>query len=379
MKTIVYVDLDGSLTSSDVLLESCLQLARLNVLFVFRMLWWALQGAWVFKQKVAEHIDPDLSDLPLNQKVLERLNQYRHEGYELVLASASVHRDASKVAQRVGVFDRVIGSTTSNLKGERKLEAIVEDAQGLPFVYVGNEAADLPVWARSQHAIAVNPGKRVCQRAQKEGIVLDVIDTHSVGAGLLSKAMRIQQWAKNCLLFLPLLASHSVNPAEWGLVCLAFLAFGLVASATYLWNDMLDLPADRRHPRKRHRALASGQLSIVQGIVFMKALGIAGFAFAWVAGGWPFVAVLALYTAATLFYSFALKRVAFVDVLVLSLLYTLRVVAGAVAAGLDVSNWLLALSLFYVSQPGLGQALCRAGVFAVGRGAIPFRARLSPV
>jgi len=345
-KPIVYVDLDGTLSPSDILLECCLLLLKKNILYAFPMLWWAFQGAWVFKTEITRRVDPDLAFLPIDPVVLERLNQLKSAGHVLVLASASVHRDVHKVAARLGLFDRVIASETSNLKGHRKLQAIQADSQGQPFLYFGDSAADVPVWKQAAEAYGVNTSAGTRAKAAAAGVNLNRIDSSKGGLRVWLKAMRLQQWAKNGLLFLPLIAAHELNPLSWLSMLWGFVAFGLVASATYIWNDLMDLNADRQHPRKRHRPMASGALPILKAFLFMKALGLLGFAVAFWAVGWQFTLVLLIYTVVTLLYTFVFKRTAFVDVLLLALLYTVRVIAGGVGTGIELSSWLLAISLF---------------------------------
>jgi 4-hydroxybenzoate polyprenyltransferase len=345
-KPIVYVDLDGTLSPSDVLLECCLQLLKKNILYGFLMIYWAFKGPWVFKTEVTSRVDPVLDHLPINSVVLERLNQLKSAGHDLVLASASVHRDVQKVAKRLGIFDRVIASRDSNLKGIKKLQAIEADCNGLPFVYFGDSAADIPVWKKAALSFGVNVSAATRSRASAAGIALNRIDTRSPGLRVWLKAMRLQQWAKNGLLFLPLIAAHESSTALWLSMVWGFVAFGLVASATYIWNDLMDLNADRQHPRKRHRPMASGALSISKAFVFMKVLGVLGFAIAYLAVGWQFTLVLIIYTIVTLLYTFVFKRTAFVDVLLLAMLYTVRVIAGGIGTGIELSSWLLAISLF---------------------------------
>jgi 4-hydroxybenzoate polyprenyltransferase len=163
---------------------------------------------------------------------------------------------------------------------------------------------------------------------------------------LWTKALRVHQWAKNLLLFVPLLTSFGfVDPARLRAALLAFAAFSLAASGTYLVNDLHDLAHDRAHPRKRQRPFASGRLAPGLGIVAAAILaGAALVLAASVSNG--FVGVLVLYLAVTGAYSWRLKRHVLVDVLVLALLYTLRVFAGSVAVRVPVSSWLLAFSVF---------------------------------
>lgn len=345
-KPVVYVDLDGTLSPSDLLLESCLQLLRKQFSMLFFMVLWAFQGGWRLKQEVAARIEPDLKGFPVRDEVLQVLQQLKSQGHELVLASASIYRDVARIADRLGVFDRVIASQSSNLKGARKLAAIEADAQGRPFSYMGDAAVDVVIWQRCETAYAVAPSRAARVKASASGVDLTVLVPAQFPFKAARKAMRLQQWAKNALLFLPLIAAHQAFTAAWVPALWAFLSFGLMASATYIWNDLMDLPSDRRHPRKRLRPMASGALPIFHSLVLMKALAWAGLLVAGFGVGWPFLVVLLIYTASTLLYTFVLKRMAFIDVLMLALLYTLRVLAGGVATGIAVSSWLLAISLF---------------------------------
>lgn len=166
--------------------------------------------------------------------------------------------------------------------------------------------------------------------------------------GRWRRALRIHQWAKNALVFVPLLASHELMDTEKIKACvIAFLAFGLCASATYVWNDLLDLETDRAHPTKRSRPFASGELSPEAGLVVSTVLMVSGFALALYFLPLKFAAILALYVAITLSYSLYLKRKLMIDVIVLGSLYALRVFGGGVATGLPISPWLLAFSVFF--------------------------------
>jgi 4-hydroxybenzoate polyprenyltransferase len=213
------------------------------------------------------------------------------------------------------------------------------------YAYAGNSSDDLPVWTGAAEAIAVNAPPGVLLRLRQVHAQPRVFSGPAAGLRTWAKAIRLTQWAKNALLFIPLLAAHRWEPGAWGMVLGAFVVFGLCASATYLVNDLLDLPNDRRHTHKRLRPLAAGTIPVAQAVVVSVCLmGLALWGAAWLS--LSLLALLLLYTATTLAYSLRLKRVALLDVLVLSALYTLRLVAGAVPVGVELSNWLLAISVF---------------------------------
>lgn len=160
------------------------------------------------------------------------------------------------------------------------------------------------------------------------------------------RALRLHQWTKNALVFLPVVAGHRLREPETLLHAgIAFLAFGLVASGVYVTNDLRDVEADRLHPHKRLRPFASGALSTGVGVALAPLL----FAAAWaIALPLPlsFSLLVAGYLAAALAYSFGLKRQPIADVLVLAILYTIRIFAGAAATGIVVSEWLATFSMF---------------------------------
>ncbi|MEZ2145588.1 UbiA family prenyltransferase [Bradyrhizobium sp. DN5] len=167
-----------------------------------------------------------------------------------------------------------------------------------------------------------------------------------------AKALRVYQYAKNTLVFVPALTAHQMNLPTLGHALLAFMAFSACASGAYLMNDLLDLAADRQHPTKRHRALAAGDLPISSALSAIPALWL----FALVAGlciSPLFLGVLGAYLVTTIAYSLALKRKMLVDVVTLSGLYSLRIIAGAVGVGVVLSEWLLIFSLFVFTSLAL--------------------------
>lgn len=340
----LYVDLDGTLFPGDTLHESILLLLRRNPLNLLRLIGWLLQGRLAFKRHVADAVRLDATSLPYRADFVAFLRAEWAQGRPLVLATAADARIAAAVADHLGVFRAHLGSESVNLKGERKREAIERHAGG-PYAYAGNDSADLAVWQGAAQAVAVDAAPNVLRRLQALHPQAQVFARQPLGLHALLKAIRLQQWSKNVLLFVPLLAGHVTDVAAWGAAVLAFVAFGLVASATYLVNDLLDLPNDRRHASKRARPLASGRLGIAAGVGLALALAAAGFALA-VAASPPFALMLAGYTLITLAYSLWLKSRALLDVLVLAGLYTWRIMAGAVVAEVALSNWLLAFSMF---------------------------------
>ena len=346
----LYVDLDGTLTPGDTLHESAMLFVRQHPLNLLRLLAWLPRGKAGFKRALADAVRPDPARLPWRADFIDFLRGEQARGRTLVLASAADVRIVREVADHIGVFADSIGTEAGgpNLSRTNKREAIEAHARARGFerwAYAGNSADDLAVWSGSAQAIAVNAPAGVVARLRTTQPTARVFERAPPTVKTVLKAIRLKQWAKNGLLFVPLLTAHSLDPALWGLMALAFVAFGLCASATYLFNDLLDLPSDRVHRIKRLRPLASGAIGIPAAVALGAVMIVAAFALA-VAVSPPFAAVLALYTVLTLAYSMRWKRIALFDVLLLATLYTLRIGAGAVAVGVDLSNWLLAISIF---------------------------------
>lgn len=342
----LYVDLDGTLTYTDLLLESFLLLIKRNPFYLVLCLLWLLRGRACLKAQIARRIDLDAALLPYNDAMLAYLQQQHLAGRRLVLASASNRNLVQCVADYLGLFDAVLGSDeTINLKSVVKLHAIERDAGARGFAYAGNDSADLAVWRQAAEIIVVNASAAVLQQAQKLRAPLFIILPRPFKLRVIVKALRLHQWAKNALLFVPLLAAHDFEEMRWLMTLLAFVVFGMCASATYIINDLFDLASDRAHPRKQSRPFAAATLSIPFGIVLVLILLPSSLWLAAVISP-GFLGMMVLYTVVTLLYSARLKQVAIVDVLVLASLYTLRVLAGGVVSDVVVSNWLLAVSLF---------------------------------
>ncbi|WP_066269315.1 UbiA family prenyltransferase [Hydrogenophaga palleronii] len=350
----LYVDLDGTLTPSDTLHESAMLFVRRNPLNLLRMLAWLPLGKARFKQRLADAVRPAPEHLPYHEPFLQYLRDEHARGRPLVLASAADARIVRDVASHLAIFDDSLGSNAPgeadgvNLSRGNKRAAIDAHAKAHGhdhWAYAGNSRDDLEVWSGSAEAVAVNTPAGVLDTLQRTHPQARVFEREPLSLKTVLRAIRLRQWSKNGLLFVPLLAAHSLNPQLWGAVLMAFVAFGLCASATYLVNDLLDLPNDRTHRIKRHRPLASGAIGIPAAVALGTVMLVLAFVIA-VAVSPGFAWMLLAYTATTLAYSIYLKRLALIDVLVLSSLYTLRIGAGAVASGVDLSNWLLAISIF---------------------------------
>ena len=339
------VDLDGTLLRTDLLLESALRLIKQRPWLVLLMPLWLLKGRAYLKRKIFQRVQIDVSLLPPHEELLTWLRDEKARGRRLILATASDYQQACLVAEPLGLFETVLGSDGQrNLKGREKLKTIV-NVCGEEFDYVGNSSSDLAIWRDCRHAILVNTSRRVERSARRAGNVLRVFPP-SLGFQDALRSMRFYQWVKNLLLFVPAITSHTIfNGPVAGNATLAFFSFGFAASAAYILNDLLDLEEDRRHATKKQRPFASGRTLIGSGIVLAIASLSASAAIASLVPG-AFVTALLTYLILTSLYSLFLKRVLVIDVLVLALLYTLRVIAGHLATGVPFSFWLLSFAFF---------------------------------
>jgi 4-hydroxybenzoate polyprenyltransferase/phosphoserine phosphatase len=373
---VLCVDLDGTLVHTDLLLESLLLLVKANPLYLLLIPFWLLSGKAAFKEKIARRVDLNAAALPYNQALLEWLRVQRAAGYSLWLCTAASERLARAVAGHLGIFDGLLASsTTHNLSGAAKARALADRFGPRAFDYCGNHRVDLAIWRVSAGAIVVNAGSALAERARALCEVRAVFPRPRMEIRSMLRALRPHQWAKNLLVFVPLAAAHRLG--DLGALqqsLLAFLAFCCCASATYLLNDMLDLEADRLHPRKRTRALAAGALSLPAGLVLAALLVMLAIGIGWLLPP-DFRVALAIYALATLAYSFGLKRLVLIDTVTLAALYTLRIIAGALAIDVPLSFWLLLFSIFLFNGLALVkryaelEAMQREGrLTAAGRG-----------
>jgi 4-hydroxybenzoate polyprenyltransferase len=390
------VDLDGTLVKSDTLVDSVLVMARQHPLELLKVPGWIAKGKAAFKREVTGAVTLDVEHLPYNRPLVEFLRQQHGLGRKIYLATAADRALADRVAAYLGIFLGVLASDgAENLVAGHKLAAM--QAQfGQDFCYIGNAKPDAEILAACEAPMTANADGPLRAAMKRSGTVaVATFDDRPSGfrAGLKSwlKAVRLHQWAKNTLIFVPLLLAHAWDMGAFAGAVVAFLSFGLCASSTYIVNDLLDLEADRKHPRKRRRPFAAGDLSAVSGVVVVAVLFLASVALAvllpniveaidgpqqnlrpYLFAGW-----LAVYTVTTLTYSFYLKRKLLLDVFVLSGLYTVRILAGSAATIVAISPWLGGFSVFFFLSLAFVKRFSeleglreRGGVIPSGRGYI---------
>lgn len=341
------VDLDGTLLRSNILYESFWSSFGRNWTSPFRAAVALAGGRASLKRHLAGTAEIDVANLPFDDAVIAYVRDWRAQGGRTALVTASTQPIAEDIAAHLGLFDEVHGSSASrNLKGAVKAAFLTKRFGAGGFAYVGDAAADLPVWQQASRAVTVNAGSNLRQRAEAVATEVEHLTTSKRRSADYLRALRPHQWLKNILVFLPMLAAHQLDAVTFMQALLAFVSFSLIASSVYVVNDLLDLNADRAHPRKRFRPFAAGSIPIEHGSVMALGLLLAGAAIAMPLGA-VFLGVIALYYAMTTAYSLYFKRRIVVDICLLAGLYTIRMVAGGFATGIPLSVWLLAFSIFF--------------------------------
>jgi 4-hydroxybenzoate polyprenyltransferase/phosphoglycolate phosphatase-like HAD superfamily hydrolase len=334
------IDLDGTLCRTDTLWESFLAAWRLHWWMPLAAIMWLAKGRPHFKAEVARLALPDVTSLPWSAAVLNALHEARRSGRRCVLATAADQRVARACATHLGLFDEVIASDGStNMKGQRKADALVTRFGHRGFDYIGDSTADMPVWAEAA-------GKFSVSSFMPPGGSRLVDETTGSSAAAWIKLLRARHWIKNILVFVAPVAAHQwTNASSWIASTVTFVAFCCVCSAVYVINDLFDLASDRLHPSKQARPLAAGTLPLAHAALVAVLLFAVGLTIAWQAGA-GVVAIIMLYVGVNAVYTLTLKRVPVFDVFCLAGLYTLRIVAGAVAVAVPLSTWLVAFSVF---------------------------------
>ncbi|MFT5180490.1 MAG: 4-hydroxybenzoate polyprenyltransferase/phosphoserine phosphatase [Alphaproteobacteria bacterium] len=343
---VLVVDLDGTLILTDTLHEGLVKLLKDRPFDMLRLPAWLSAGKAHFKREVATRAPLDVTLLPYNETVLDHVRAARAAGRRTVLATASDVSVARAIAEYLGLFDEVIASEAgNNLSGAHKRNALVERFGVGGFDYVANAAVDKPIWSAARNAILVNAPPALASDIKNTKEHVEILTKKENFRASLNEAARVYQWVKNILIFVPILAAQQFSGASLLHASLAFLFFSLAASSVYLINDLMDLEADRRHPRKKQRPFASGRLALLPGFLTAVLLGFVSLVGAFLVGV-EFGLVLIAYLIVTGAYSLWIKRQPLVDIIVLAGLYTLRIVAGGAATDTPLTLWLLAFSMF---------------------------------
>ncbi len=346
----LFVDLDGTLIATDTLLESIVLLLKTYPLKIFLLILWVFKGKSYFKSKITQFNTVRADLLPYNEEVLNYIKEEKGKGRKIYLLTAANQMIADDVADYLGIFSGTFGSTDKvNLSGDRKLKTIFQTINNTQFDYIGNSKADIPIWEKSNKIIMVNPKTGIKNKFLKnDNVQLIRVSRKITKTKILVKEIRVYQWAKNLLLFLPIIMAHQFNNANLLAAALwAFVSFSFCASAVYILNDLLDLETDRKHPTKKNRPLASGLMSVTTGVLLIFLLLFTSVFISVKMLSTAFLLILIIYMIFTTAYSIILKQIMLIDVIVLGGLYTLRIAAGSFATGVEVSSWLLVFSMFF--------------------------------
>jgi 4-hydroxybenzoate polyprenyltransferase len=370
------VDLDGTLVAGDSFYESLVRVVTTAPQRIPELVVAAMEGKSRLTAALARHYDFDPGVLPYREEVLVLIERQRTRGGTCFLVTASAMPIANRIATHLGCFDSVFATVEGeHIRGVKKA-ASLESRFGIGgFEYVGDSRADIPCWAIAAGGYTVTP---TVVPAALAGKVKPLRPTrHDSTLGTWCRSLRVHQWAKNLIVFLPVLASHTFSVVDfvWNAV-LAFIAFCMTSSAVYLFNDVCDIPNDRAHERKKHRPVAAGAIGIPRACMAAAGLlaSVAGVIcflpeeFAW---------VLAAYVGLTIAYSLMFKKLMMLDVVVLAALYILRMFGGHAATGIAHSVWLTTFALFlFFSLALLKRAtelrsMGNAGALVAGRGYAP--------
>ncbi|VAW90845.1 hypothetical protein MNBD_GAMMA21-582 [hydrothermal vent metagenome] len=345
---VICVDLDGTLVHTDTLYELCILALKQNLLLIFALPIWLFKGKAFFKAKLSSHAEIPTETLLYNDAVIEYLKNKKADGANIYLVTASHQNVANAVAKHLGFFADQFGSTEhNNIKGKNKADFLNARFGEFGYEYIGNDDSDLNVWESSSRAVVVSENEHLFEKAKK--INKDVISLPSLNKSSLKsyfKLMRPHQWVKNVLILVPLVLSHSVTDVDKVLLsAIGFILFSLTASGIYVFNDLVDISNDRVHPIKSKRPIAAGEVSVLHGVVLGLLLWIISLSVAYFNFDFLFLILLG-YIVLNFLYSFLLKRLVLVDVVVLAGFYIIRIITGAVIVKVALSFWLITFSLF---------------------------------
>ena len=346
----IVVDLDGTLIRGDLLMETAVRFLKARPLKFYLLFFWILKGKAYLKQRLAVETSIDISLLPYNQELLFWLHTQKNDGRKLVLATASDISLAKAVQNHLNLFSLIFASDGKrNLSSHEKSDALVSKFGERGYDYVGNSKDDIAVWAKSDKIICVGAPSSVVRALERLGLKptkeFPPVSLREI-LKIWLKAIRIHQWVKNGLIFVPLILSHKYSDIDATLrVIFATASFSLCASSIYIQNDILDVENDRQHPAKYRRPFASGSLSILSGLIGKLILLSSAFVLAFFVNMDFMLAVITYYVIASL-YSFRLKNLMLVDVFVLALFYVFRIFSGVMAAEVQLSVWLFSFSVF---------------------------------
>lgn len=343
---ILVVDLDGSLLKVDLFKESLGKSFLRKPRVFLKTVALAFKSRSEAKNFIAKIFRIEYSTLPYNNRIIDLINNYIGKGYKIILATGATHLYADPIANHLGLFTKVIATNEINNIGQNKLDAIINEV-GNDFIYLGDSIKDLPIWMHCKKAILVGAKTNIIKKLIKNNVeIIDIVKKEKSNFRILLKQLRIHQWSKNLLLFVPALASHQIMmPGIFINALTGFIAFSLLASSIYVFNDIVDIDHDRKHPKNKNRPIAAGELSILSAYVILLVCLMGGGLLAQYLGN-TFFLVVVIYIVLNLLYSFYLKKAIILDVILLMSFYIIRLIAGHTPDAIPLSPWLLSFSMF---------------------------------
>jgi 4-hydroxybenzoate polyprenyltransferase len=341
------VNCEYALLKTNIFHEAIFLLVKGNPLDIFRLPIWLLRGRSTLIQRVSEKIQINWRTVPLCERVVERVQAAQDGNRQVYLLTSMPKTWAHALAAVLADSKLIFTDQKNTVACIEATRSHLTDLFGMRgFDYIGDGRRDLPLCKSARRALIVTSDRTTIARANENSVVESVIPRDKAGPFTFLKMIRIHQWLKNFLIWVPLLASHRLTSVHSiGIATVAFVAFSFCASSVYVLNDLLDLESDRQHVRKRNRPIAAGKIPVNQALVIGMLLFVSAACLALRVSA-LFAITVGIYFVMTLAYSLRLKRQVIVDVMLLAALYTIRVVAGAVATIVVPSFWLLAFSMF---------------------------------
>lgn len=350
------VDLDGTLVHTNTLFEATLVAVKQNPWFILKLALSLSKGKAAIKHVIGTHTSLQSLVLPYNNEFLRWLKDQYANGRTLILATASDKKIADAVAKELGIFQEVIASTREiPVSAANKYAVLCKRFGEKKFAYAGNSHADITVWECAASAVLVHTNPNVTKHTRNIiPIEAEFLRADHTYAKTIGRTIRIHQWAKNLLLFTAPIAAHKISDPQILIdAIIGFFSFSCIASSIYVFNDLFDLSSDRMHARKKFRPIASGKIQIAQAIILGIGMAAFGVAFAALLLPSVFLGTLLLYIMIASAYSLRFKKIPYVDIILLAVLYVLRIIAGGQAAGIPTSWWLFVFAGFLFISLGI--------------------------
>ena len=349
------VDLDQSLLKIDLFKEILARSLINNPRVFFKTILLAIYNKAKAKTFIAKNTKIKWETLPYNNRVINIITNYRAKGYHILLATGAPKVYAQPIAEHLGLFDDIIATDENkNNVGVEKLEAI-KNIIGDDFIYLADAKKDLPIWLHCKKAILVGKKNGVLKKKliNNDVKMMDEIYMQKSFITIIAKQLRIHQWVKNILVFVPALAGHLLFENGIFIATLtAFCSFCLIASSFYIINDIHDINSDRIHPKNKARPIASGKISVSLALFISLIILIIGAILA-LRLGLLFSITILTYCILNIIYTYYVKQIIILDLIILMMFYIIRLLAGYVVIQSPLSIWLLSFSVFLFFSLGL--------------------------